>query len=79
MNRIIDKNRKNNLLFYGVVGDESDPDECEARVKQLLAVNFRISREIPLIRVARVNNGPSFRGVKPVLVTFQVYKVGKSQ
>ena len=59
-----------------MVGDEGDDDECESKVKQLLSVSFRISREIPLIRVVRVVNGPTFRGVKPVLVTFQVYKVG---
>eukprot|EP00095_Tigriopus_kingsejongensis_P012352 snap_masked-scaffold198_size266703-processed-gene-1.7 protein:Tk12352 transcript:snap_masked-scaffold198_size266703-processed-gene-1.7-mRNA-1 annotation:"hypothetical protein DAPPUDRAFT_215456" len=70
----IDKNRKNNLVFYGVKGDELDPDDCELRIKDLLNTYLLVTREIPLTKVQRVWNGPSFRGFKPVLVSFQLFK-----
>ena len=32
----IDKNRKNNLVFYGVKGDEKDQDDCERHIKSIM-------------------------------------------
>ena len=70
----IDKNRKNNLVFYGVKGKEGDQDECEQTIKHIMNVQMQVTREIPLTKVIRLWNGPSFRGVKPILVSFQLYK-----
>ena len=62
----IDKNRRNNLVFYGVKGDEDNGDDCERRIKRIMNTHLRVTREIPLTKVERIWNGPSFRGVKPV-------------
>ena len=70
----IDKSRKNNLVFYGVKGKEDDQDECEHTIKQIMNVQMQVTREIPLTKVTRLWNGPSFRGVKPILVCCQLYK-----
>ena len=35
---------------------------------------FKVRREIVFTRVARLWNGPSFRGLKPILVTFHLFK-----
>lgn len=70
----IDKNRKNNLVFYGVKGDELDQDDCETRIKDIFNTYLQVTREIPLTKVQRLWNGPSFRGFKPVLVSFQLFK-----
>ena len=80
----IDKNRKNNLVFYGVkphlvvgnqtVVDPDDQDECEAIIKHLFSTQMQVTREIPLTKVVRLWNGPSFRGSKPILVCFHLYK-----
>ena len=70
----IDKNRKNNLVFYGVKGDETDQDECEKLIKGIMNNYMQVTREIPLTRVIRLWNGPSFRGFKPIQVSFQLWK-----
>ena len=70
----IDKNRKNNLVFYGVKGDNTDPDECERIIKGVMNTHMQVTREIPLAKVIRLWNGPSFRGFKPILVSFQLFK-----
>ncbi|XP_059096614.1 myosin-11-like [Tigriopus californicus] len=70
----IDKNRKNNLVFYGINGDELDQDDCESRIRDLLNTYLQVTREIPLTKVQRMWNGPSFRGFKPVLVCFQLFR-----
>ena len=38
----IDKARKNNLVFYGVKGDEIDGDECEKRIKNIMATQLQV-------------------------------------
>ncbi|TRY78316.1 hypothetical protein TCAL_14372 [Tigriopus californicus] len=63
----IDKNRKNNLVFYGINGDELDQDDCESRIRDLLNTYLQVTREIPLTKVQRMWNGPSFRAVKCAL------------
>nr|XP_040575713.1 uncharacterized protein LOC121124618 [Lepeophtheirus salmonis] len=70
----IDKNRKNNLVFYGLKGEEVDPDESERLIKSFLNIYLRVSREIPINKGIRLWNGPAFRGVKPLLVCFQLFK-----
>ena len=40
----IDKNRKNNLVFYGVKGDNTDPDECERLVKSIMNTYMQVTR-----------------------------------
>lgn len=70
----IDKNRKNNLVFYGVKGDNTDPDDCERVIKSIMNTYMQVSREIALTKVTRLWNGPSFRGFKPILVSFQLWK-----
>ena len=60
----IDKNRKNNLVFYGIkphtIGgyqarlqglDPDDQDECEALIKHLFSTQMQVTREIPLTKV----------------------------
>ena len=37
-------------------------------------MHLKVTREIPLTKVERLWNGPSLRGVKPVLVCFQLFK-----
>ena len=70
----IDKNRKNNLVFYGVKGDEKDQDDCERLIKSIMNNFMQVTREIPLAKVTRLWNGPSFRGFKPIQVSFQLFK-----
>ena len=70
----IDKNRKNNLVFYGVKGHNTDPDECEKIIKSIMNNFMQVTREIPLAKVTRLWNGPSFRGFKPILVSFHLWK-----
>lgn len=50
----IDKNRKNNLVFYGVKGKEGDQDECEQTIKHIMNVQMQVTREIPLTKVIRL-------------------------
>ena len=70
----IDKNRKNNLVFYGVKGDNTDPDDCERVIKTIMNTYMQVTREIALTKVTRLWNGPSFRGFKPIQVSFQLWK-----
>jgi hypothetical protein len=62
------------LLFKINVLSHRPQDDCEKRVKSLLKTHLQMSREIPMTKVARLWNGPSFRGFKPVLVAFQVHR-----
>ena len=64
----LDKNRKNNLVFYGVKGHNTDPDECEKIIKSIMNKYMQVTREISLAKVTRLWNGPSYRGFKPILV-----------
>ena len=49
-------------------------DDCELKIKHVMNMQLKVTREIPLTRVERLWNGPSLRGVKPVLVCFQLFK-----
>ena len=49
----IDKNRKNNLVFYGVKGDNTDPDECERLVKSIMNTYMQVTRWV-LLSTARI-------------------------
>ena len=40
----IDKNRKNNLVFYGVKGDEKDQDDCERHIKSIMNNFMQVTR-----------------------------------
>ncbi len=35
---------QNNLVFYGVKGDETDQDECEKIVKNILSTHMQVTR-----------------------------------
>ena len=54
--------------------DFDDQDECEAMIKHLLSKQMGVTREMPLTKVQRLWNGPTFRGSKPILVSFHLYK-----
>ena len=49
-------------------------DDCELKIKHVMNMHLKVTREIPLTKVERLWNGPSLRGVKPVLVCFQLFK-----
>jgi len=71
----IDKNRRNNLLFYGLKSKETEGgEECSRKVRSLFNTYLQITREVPLTKVAKLWNGPAFRGVHPVQVSFQFFK-----
>jgi hypothetical protein len=36
---------QNNLVFYGVKGDETDQDECEKIVKNIMTTHMQASQE----------------------------------
>ena len=44
------------------------------KIKHVMNMHLKVTREIPLTKVERLWNGPSLRGVKPVLVCFQLFK-----
>ena len=49
-------------------------DDCELKIKHVMNMHLKVTREIPLTKVERLWNGPSLRGVKPILVCFQLFK-----
>ena len=56
----------------GVKGEESDPDECERLIKGIMSKYMQVTRELPLTKVIRLWNGPSFRGFKPLQVEIKL-------
>lgn len=51
----IDKNRKNNLVFYGVKGDENDQDELERMIKSIMNKFMQVELEHDMRHVQRFN------------------------
>ena len=70
----LDRARRNNLVFYGVrSGGGEGGEECEGRIRSLLRVRLLMTREVPLSRVEKLRGGPSFRGVRPIRVSFGLF------
>ena len=40
----MDTSNRNNLVFYGVKGDNTDPDECERLVKSIMNTYMQVTR-----------------------------------
>ena len=72
----IDKTRKNNLLFYGIRPDflPEIQTQLEKKVHEILRFNLNISRNVPIVKIARMMTGPEVRGCRPVLVNFAYWK-----
>ena len=49
-------------------------NDCERLIKSIMNNFMQVSREIPLAKVMRLWNGPSYRGFKPIQVSFQLFK-----
>ena len=72
----IDKTRKNNLLFYGIRPDflPEIQTQLEKKIHQIMRFNLQISRDVPVVKIARMMTGPEVRGCRPVLVNFAYWK-----
>ncbi len=72
----IDKTRRNNLLLYGIKPDflPEIQTQLEAKVHEIIKTHFQITREVPLVKIARMISGPEVRGCRPVLVNFVHWK-----
>ena len=46
----IDKTRRNNLVFYGVKGDDQDGDECEKKIKSIMANQLQVEDTLVISR-----------------------------
>ena len=48
----LDKSWRNNLVFYGIRADSLDehPSITESKIKDVIARQLRISREVPMTR-----------------------------
>ena len=44
------------------------------QTQKYISYGFQVRREMVFTKVARIWNGPSFRGLKPILVTFHLFK-----
>ena len=55
----LDKSWRNNLVFYGIRSDSVDehPSVTESKIKDVIARQLRISREVPMTRVRRTAHG----------------------
>ena len=55
----LDKSWRNNLVFYGIRSDSVDehPSVTEAKIKEVISRQLRISREVPMTRVRRTSHG----------------------
>ncbi|CAB4070431.1 unnamed protein product [Lepeophtheirus salmonis] len=83
---ILDLNNKTSRISQNLCDrmDEIDAmhDDMQDRVfeidknrkKQSCILRIKRRREIPINKVIRLWNGPAFRGVKPLLVCFQLFK-----
>jgi hypothetical protein len=53
-----EQNKKNNLIFYGVSGEERENrDELRVKILNLLRMHLNMKREIPVTRVSRMMTG----------------------
>ena len=53
-----EQNKKNNLIFYGVPGDNRESkDELKHKIANLLKLRLNIRREIPILRASRMLTG----------------------
>ena len=53
-----EQNKKNNLIFYGVSGEERESrDELRVNISNLLRMHLNMKREIPVSRVSRMMTG----------------------
>ena len=53
----LDKSWKNNLVFYGIRSDtlEEHPSVTESKIREIIARQMYITREIPIARCRRTN------------------------
>ena len=72
----IDKTRKNNLLFYGIRPDflPEIQTQLEKKIHEIMRFNLQISRDVPVVKIARMMTGPEVRGCRPVLINFAYWK-----
>ena len=53
-----EQNKKNNLIFYGVPGDNRESkDDLKHKISNLLKLRLNIRRDIPLVRASRMLTG----------------------
>ena len=53
-----EQNKKNNLIFYGVPGDNRESkDDLKHKISSLLKLRLNIRREIPILRSSRMLTG----------------------
>lgn len=53
-----EQNKKNNLIFYGVPGDNRESkDDLKHKIANLLKLRLNIRREIPILRASRMLTG----------------------
>jgi len=70
-----EQNKRNNLIFYGVPGEERENrDDLRIKIGNLLRLHLNIRRELPISKASRMYTGPQVQGCKPVLVTFESFK-----
>ena len=56
-----EQNKKNNLIFYGVPGDNRESkDDLKHKIANLLKLRLNIRREIPILRASRMLTGSVF-------------------
>lgn len=64
-------------VFYGLKmdhGTEEHPSITENKVREIIHKKLQLTRDIPILRVKRVYNGPQVRGSKPVTVYFEKWQ-----
>ena len=53
-----EQNKRNNLIFYGVSGEERESrDELMTKITNLLRLHYNMKREIPVSKVSRMMTG----------------------
>ena len=69
-----DMNKKNNLIFHGIVQEENETKRIlEKKVRTIIQM-LKVNAELALASVNRLHTGSDILGCRPVLVTFKNVK-----
>ena len=67
--------KKNNLIFYGVPREEKESSKTLLlKVKSIISIKLNIKRNINILSICRMFNGPEVNNCQPIVVTFEEFQ-----
>ena len=67
--------KKNNLIFYGVPREDKESSKTLLlKVKSIISIKLNIKRNLNVLSISRMFNGPEINNCQPIVVTFEEFQ-----